>query len=149
VRTSIAAALFVLALTGCGSKSDEADNDPSRVERCVDRFLESVRPEDLATSGTGAVRRYIRRMYCGPFASRGWVYDDGVLSIDAQRWLDEGGSEACGSERTETTPCEQSRIIDCAMLRHVRRSEARAYVEKLGREIECDDGTPVEQLGVP
>jgi hypothetical protein len=35
------------------------------------------------------------------------------------------------------------------MLRHVRRSEVRNYLAKLRDDVECDDKTPVEQIGVP
>jgi hypothetical protein len=137
VRILVATALLV-ALAGCGSDAAGA----SRVDRCTERLL-------VGADATAPARRRVRETYCEPFAASGWVYDDGALSIDAQKWLVEGGSEVCGSEHSETVPCEESRVIDCAMLRHVRRNEARAYVENLRRAVECDDGTPVEQLGVP
>jgi hypothetical protein len=136
VRTLVATALLV-ALAGCGSSGGES----SRADRCTDRLL-------AGAESTAAARRYVRNTYCELFASRGWVYEDGALSVDAQRWLEEGGSEECESE-TGTIPCGESRVIDCALLRHVRRDEAREYVASLGREVECDDGTPVNQLGVP
>lgn len=154
MRISVAIALVVFALAGCGSDSGEARGDHPRVERCIDRRLQGVRPEDLANTGTDEARGYIRVTYCGRFESRGWVYDDGALSIAAQTWLDAAGSESCGSEHSETVPCEElehrdePKVIDCAMLRHVRRSEVREYLEQLQRDVECDDGTPVEQLGV-
>ena len=149
----VATGLLVVALAGCGSKSGEAGRGPSRVERCVDRFFDHVRPEDLATTGTEGARRYIRVTYCERFESRGWVYDDGALSIAAQRWLEDAGSESCGSDHSETAPCkeleprDEPEVIDCAMLRQVRRSEVRAYIQQLPRDVVCDDGTPVEQLG--
>jgi hypothetical protein len=159
VRTLVTTALFVLTLAGCGSKSGEAGNDRSRVERCVDRLLEHARAEDLATSETEAVRRYTRVTYCAPFESHGWVYDDGALSVAAQRWLAGSGSEVCGTagadEESETVPCgelespEGPRLIDCAILHVVRRSEVRDYLAQLRADVECDDKTPVEQLGVP
>ena len=96
---------------------------------------------------TDEARAYVRRTYCEPFESRGWVYDDGALSIDAQTWLAEGGSEQCASE-AGPVPCPESRTIDCAMLHHVRRSEVRDYLARRP-DVACDDGTPVEQLGVP
>jgi hypothetical protein len=45
---------------------------------------------------------------------------------------------------------EAKRILDCALLHHVRRSEVRDYVERLQREgaVECDDGAPLDDLGV-
>jgi hypothetical protein len=142
VRTLVTTALLV-ALAGCGSSAGES----SQVDRCVDRLLARADATDTA-------RLYARNAYCEPFASRGWVYEDGALSIDAQHWLVEGGSEECESAanndgQSETVPCEQSSVIDCALLQHVRRSEAQDYLATLGRDVECDDGTPVEQLGVP
>jgi hypothetical protein len=137
VRILVVTALLV-ALAGCGSSGVES----SRTERCIDRLLANA-------DATTEARAYVRRTYCERFASRGWVYEDGALSIDAQRWLVEGGMEECGSEGVGTLPCEESSVIDCAMLHHVRKSEAQEYLAKLGREVECDDETPVEQLGVP
>lgn len=137
VRTLVATALLV-ALAGCASG---AGGEP-RVDRCVERLLADA-------DATTEARRYARKTYCEPFASRGWVYEDGALSIGAQRWLEEGGSEQCASENAATVPCEDSRVIDCALLHHVRRSEVRDYVARLRDDVECDDGTPVEQLGVP
>ncbi|MGZ8707320.1 MAG: hypothetical protein ACXW0R_08050, partial [Gaiellaceae bacterium] len=105
------------------------------------------------------VRRYIKDTYCVPFEQNGWVYEDGALSIAAQEWLDSGGECATGSdtEPTRTVPCEQAngdtatRIIDCALLHHVRRAEVMTYVAELQRDgdVQCDDGTPLEELGVP
>ena len=141
----ITTALVALAVAGCGSGS----SDPSRVERCTDRLLSRAKGE-----ATDAARAYARRTYCGPFASRGWVYEDGAVSIEAQNWLDEGGMEVCetagGGGQSVTIPCEdESPVINCAMLHHVRRSEVREYVAQLRPNVACEDGTPVEQLGVP
>ena len=107
VRTLVATALLV-ALAGCGSGGGES----SRADRCTDRLL-------AGAESTAAARRYVRNTYCELFASRGWVYEDGALSVDAQRWLEEGGSEECESEMG-TIPCGESRVIDCALLRHVQ-----------------------------
>jgi hypothetical protein len=54
-----------------------------------------------------------------------------------------------------TIPCEEldrgPKVLDCAILHHVRRSEVRKYVEDVERErdVRCDDGTAVGALGVP
>ena len=109
---------------------------------------------DADGESTEAARDYVRRTYCNPFASRGWVHEDGALSIDAQKWLDDGGLEECGTagedDQSVTIPCvDESPVIDCAVLRHVRRAEVREYIAQGGRDVECDDGTAVEQLGVP
>ena len=113
------------------------------------------------------VRRYARDTYCAPFEQNGWVYEDGALSIATQNWLDNGGACATqgavtGEARSDgeparTIPCEQTsgdtttRIVECALLHHVRRTEVMAYVAKLQRDndVYCDDGTPLEELGVP
>ena len=153
MRALVTTALVVVALAGCGSTSGEAGREPPRVERCVERLLRG------ATTETDAARRYARVTYCAPFESRGWVYDDGALSIAAQRWLEEGGSEECATAgedgQSKTVPCEEleppegPRVIDCGLLRYVRRSEVRDYLAQLRDDVECDDGTRVELLGVP
>ncbi|MGZ4357296.1 MAG: hypothetical protein ACXVRU_10840 [Gaiellaceae bacterium] len=167
MRPSLAIVLFAAVLAGCGTGSGERRNgamSPERdstaaaahIEKCVDGFLSRS-----TTSGGSEqqVRRYIRDTYCAPFEQNGWVYDDGALSIAAQKWLDNGGKCATASdtEPARTVPCEQmnrdtaTRIIDCALLHHVRRTEVMAYVAELQRDgdVHCDDGTPLEELGVP
>ena len=144
----LVSAVVSTMLSGCGSAEDNV-----RVERCVDRLLsraESVSHDDEAA------RDYTRRTYCERFEKNGWVYADGALSIAAHEWLVEGGMCAVGSEDepTHTVPCEEledRRRLDCAMLRHVRRSEVRQYVSELRSEgdVACDDGTPLSALGVP
>ena len=89
---------LLVALAGCGSNAGES----SRADRCTDRLLAGV-------ESTRAARRYVRNTYCELFASRGWVYEDGALSVDAQRWLVEGGSEECESE-TDTIETLQAVI---------------------------------------
>jgi hypothetical protein len=167
VRSYLALLLLVAALSACGSSSGEArDGAPSaeqehaaataRIESCVDRLLSRATTQDV--NGDDA-RRYARDTYCARFEANGWIYDDGVLSIGAQTWLEQGGTCAFGSEEqpTRTVPCDAldapgTRRLDCALLHHTRRSDVKAYVERLQRErpvIECDDGTPVDDLGVP
>jgi hypothetical protein len=156
VRVVFAAAIAVLALAACSSNDTSA-----KAEKCTDLFMSSMR---LHSQGRQAsTRHYISVTYCNRFAREGWVYDDGALSIDAQRWLVRGGSEVCGRSstggqtRTETVPCEQLeaqesfKTIDCAMLERVRRSEVREYIAALQKRttIACDDGTPLNALGVP
>ena len=134
---------LLVALAGCGANAGEGES--SRADRCTDRLL-------AGAESTRAARRYVRNTYCELFASRGWVYEDGALSVDAQRWVVQGGSESCESAtesgQGETVRCEESNVIDCALLHHVRRSEVREYLATLGRDVECDDET-LEQLGVP
>jgi hypothetical protein len=101
-------------------------------------------------------RRYAEDTYCARFERNGWVYDDGALSIAAQEWLDNSGR--CATQTTadpaRTVPCRQilrGDPIDCALLHHVRRSEIKAYLadRRLHGRVRCDDGTPLDELGVP
>jgi len=164
VRTWLASGLFAVVLAGCGGtggvRTEEGKQQSvpasERIERCTERFLERVDGQDASTD---EVRRYVEVTYCSPFAERGWVYEDGTLSIAAHTWLIEGSSEECSSagadEPAQTVPCEELepmaglQIIDCAILHQVQRSEVRGYIEHLQRkhQVECDDGTPVEELG--
>ena len=105
-----------------------------------------------------SLRRYARVTYCGRFEKKGWVYEDGALRIAAQTWLDEGRTCATGreGEPARTVPCEPERrggvrIIECALLRVVRRSEVVAYIAQLRKSepVACDDGTAIGELGVP
>ncbi len=170
MRAWIAATVSALAIAGCGGTSgDERDGASttaerqapasSLVEKCTERFLERV-PE----AERQATRHYVEVTYCSPFAERGWVYDDGTLSIEAYEWAEEGGEEECQlavepGEPARTVPCENfdergpKLISDCnGLLRYVRRSDARAYVEQLRRrygDVQCEDGTPLGALGTP
>ena len=167
MRACLPIVLLAAALAGCGTSggeqrdgamSTERDSTAAaaRINKCADRLLSRS-----ATSGGSEqqVRRYAIDTYCAPFEQNGWVYEDGALSIAAQKWLDNGGKCATSSETepTRTVPCERTnrdattRIIDCALLHHVRRTEVMAYVAELQRDgdVHCDDGTPLEELGVP
>jgi hypothetical protein len=137
-----------------GGQASSAAN--SRVERCVDRLMEHASTQGLPNKEIA--RRYIRRTYCVRFEGEGWVYEDGALSIAAQTWLDNGGTCTTGGagEPAKTVPCEPERrggkrIIECALLRVIRRSEVRDYIEQLRTKgpVECDDGTAIGELGVP
>ena len=152
----LAAALVV---AGCGSSGDSGGNPASsgeattaanpRVEKCVELFFAR------ATSDEIEVRRYIEGTYCSRFERKGWVYEDGTLSIAAYLFLAGGGSEKCASaEAADTVPCgeppgEGPVVLDCAVLHVVRREEVQRYVRELERhrEVSCDDGTPLERLG--
>jgi len=172
MRCFAATGLVVLGLAGCGqggeqSKSAGAATDASpaaaRIEKCVERFLLRVALESGARTSEHELRRYVETTYCERFESHGWVHDDGALSIGAQEWLETAGSEQCATatagpgQASRTIPCEELRSrdaprrIDCALLHHVRKSEVREYLENLRsqNELECDDGTPLEELGAP
>ena len=101
------------------------------------------------------LRRYVLRTYCRRFAANGWVYADGALSIKAQTWLVQGARCATSSTsgRTQTIPCQavEDGVMDCGMLRFVRRREVRAYIAKLERRgpVSCDEGISPAALGVP
>ncbi len=162
----IAFAVLLIVVAGCGSGEDADQNTggsgdgsagaASRVERCVERFLERAASDGLAEAD---VRPYIESTYCLPFESQGWIYDDGALSIAAHLAVAEGGSDECATaqagEEAVTVPCEELEVgdgplvLDCAILHVVRRIEVRAYVGELerSREVSCDDGTPLDRLG--
>jgi hypothetical protein len=166
VYAFVAIVLVAALLAGCGTSGESRDGatlterDSSaataRINKCVDRLLSRS-----TTSGGGEqqVRRYAKDTYCVPFEQNGWVYQDGALSIAAQEWLDRGAECAAESdtEPKRTVTCEQgngdaaTRIIDCALLHHVRRAEVMAYLAepRRGGSVHCDDGTPVDELGVP
>lgn len=156
--------LFIVA--GCGSGedagqdagagSDKSAEAGSRLERCVERFLERAASDGHAEAD---VRRYIESTQCLRFEREGWIYDDGTLSIAAHVAFAESGSEECvraeAGEEAETVPCEELEggdgplFLDCAILHLVRRGEVREYVEELerSREVGCYDGTPLDRLG--
>jgi hypothetical protein len=164
VRLFLAIALTSVLLAGCG-ESPEATEDAgasrsmepaTRIERCVERLLRNASPRDFADE---RVRVYARTTYCEPFDAKGWVYDDGALSIATHTWATRS-SGVCMTARpggpARTVPCEtlerpSPRRLECALLRHVRRSEVETYLERLQRTeaVQCDDGTPLDELGVP
>ena len=148
-------AVLLLAATVSACSSGKAN---SRVERCVDRLMQHANTQDLPNKEVA--RRYIRRTYCARFEGKGWVYEDGALSIAAQSWLEHASSSSCATaspgEPTKTVPCEPERrggaqIVECALLRVTRRIEVRDYIEQLRTKgpVECDDGTAISELGVP
>lgn len=161
-------AVVALALAGCWTNDDGRSagegtagaSAASRVDNCTDRLMVRAETDGLSDAEQDEVRRYVQTTYCSRFAERGWVYDDGTLSIAAHTWVEEGGEEECArltETGEETVPCEElgenpEDPIQCAILHHVRRSEVRHYVEDLRRRIpdaECDDGTPLDELGSP
>jgi hypothetical protein len=153
MRPRIALAAILLVVAGCGSGEDASvDAAAARVERCVERFLERT---DSAELPEADLRRYVESVYCVPFERKGWIYDDGTLSIAAHA---ESESEECvqaeSDGETETVPCEEPDgggplVLDCAILHLVRRDEVQEYVRQLeqSREVSCDDGTALDRLG--
>jgi hypothetical protein len=148
--TKAALVAVVVIAAACGTDETGASD---RVELCIDRLLSNARN---ASAATDEARAYVRKTYCETFVANAWVYADGALAIDAQRWLDEEASCAVGSEGepTRTVPCGEINDparADCAVLRHVRRDQVRAYIEDRGGEkrFACEDRTPITELGVP
>jgi hypothetical protein len=153
-----------LVVAGCGSGGESGRNAKSsgeastaaapRVEKCVERFFARATSDALTER---EVRRYIEGTYCSAFERKGWVYEDGTLSIAAYLFLAQGGSEECASAEGgegDTVPCGELRavgpvVLDCAVLHVVRREEVQQYVRDLERhrEVSCDDGTPLGRLG--
>jgi len=150
--------LAVVVAAGCSLGREEAE--ASRVDRCVDRLLSRATPETLTPERRAVAERYARETYCERFEREGWVNEDGTLSIDAHRWLVDGMRCAVGGdgEPDREVDCEElaererDPMLDCALLHHVRDEEVQAYVREVERrrgvEPECDDGTPVDELGV-
>ena len=145
--------------SGCSSGKPETSvaerrAGSDRVERCVERFVERATAIGNAGDQPG-LRAYARRAYCEPFDARGWVHDDGALTIEA---FTQSGQAECATEQTgepaRTVPCESLEpadvrpVFDCGLLHLVRRDDVRAYVDRLPQRPQCDDGTPVEELGV-
>ena len=93
--------------------------------------------------------------YCARFVRRGWVYEDGALSIGAQHWLENGQrcATAGEGEPPHTVSCQEQSggEIECALLHVTRKSEVTAYLARLQQThaVHCDDGTPLGDLGVP
>ncbi len=169
MRGWITAAVAALALAGCGGTSGDAGDDATRtaapqrhsrplVEKCTERLLARV-PE----AEREEAQHYVEVTYCSRFVERGWVYDDGALSVDAHKWLEAGAEEECAiatkpGEPARRVPCEEFGesepyfIADCALLEQVRASEVREYTAELRRrygDVKCEDGTPLAELGTP
>jgi hypothetical protein len=159
----IALALVAAASAGCGSNGGEASSagrsfaGEARIEKCVDRLMSRA---TVADEHVQEARRYAEDTYCRRFERNGWIYQDGALSIAAQEWLDTSGTRTCATakvgELARRVPCEQlpgrgEEAIECALLHHVRRTEIRAYLSEQRRRdrVRCDDGTPLDELGVP
>jgi hypothetical protein len=172
VRFYFAVLIFAATVSACGSgtggQRGEAPSSTrvsreanSRVERCVDRLMQHATVEP---ANEEVARRYVRVTYCARFEKKGWVYEDGALRIAAQTWLENGGTcarsdpgEPGGAPGpTTTVPCEPEqrggvRLVECALLRTIRRDEVSDYIDRLRTKgpVECDDGTPIAELGVP
>jgi len=131
------------------------DGSAAAVDRCTERMLARVDISRFPGRSRALAARYARRAYCEPFAARGWVHQDGTFALAAYT---RSGSSSCvrasaPGEPVVTTSCseleEDPVILDCALLRFVRRTEVRPYVASLRRKatVRCDDGTPLGRLG--
>ena len=167
MRFYLAVLICAACLSACGSGTGgQRDQTPStaapsaladrEINRCVDRLLRGKTSGNAATKA--AARRYVRDTYCARFTQNGWVFPDGALRIAAQTWLEEGGrcASSSGSGPAATVPCKPDfhggvRVLECALLHSVRRSEVKDYIDRLQAKgpVECDDGTPLRKLGVP
>ena len=147
----VAAALTLVVSAGCAFERGDGAA-ASRVERCTDSIVERAEPRGLSEDD---LRRYVERTYCSRFEEEGWIYDDGTLSIDVH--TDTRAEECAVAEPgkpSRTVPCEQLEsgfeVLDCAILHHVRKSEVQAHLAELMRRhtgVQCDDGTPLDELG--
>jgi hypothetical protein len=161
--------VVALAFVGCGAHDvggsageDGADASAAAlVDKCSDRLVVRAETDGLSDAEREAVRGYVETTYCARFVERGWVYEDGTLRIAAYEWsLDCARVVDTGAATTVTAPTpglgvacvetDDDSILDCALLHQVRRSEVRTYIEELRHripDVECDDGTPLEELG--
>jgi hypothetical protein len=171
VRFYLAVLIFASIVSACGSgNGGQRAEAPSstrvspevngKVERCVDRLMQHA---TIEADEKKAARRYVRITYCARFEKEGWVYEDGALGLAAQTWLDNSGTCASSDSEpgrsagpTRTVPCKPEqrggvRVVECALLRIVRRGEVGDYIDQLRRNgpVECDDGTPISELGIP
>ena len=154
VRLVVVAALALPSAVGCAGGGEAVADPRGRVELCVDRLLSRARAD--AGARDADARRYVAVTYCRPFAARGWVYDDGTLSVEAHRWVASSGTANCAvaeaGKPVRTVDCDafpRDATLDCALLHHVPKSEVRAYLDALPYKVRCDDGTPLDELGVP
>jgi hypothetical protein len=159
----LAIVVFSAVLAGCGTGGSEQRDGAASTERNstvaaahVNKCVELLAGRPGSAENEQDARVYIKDTYCVPFERNGWIYDDGALRIAAQEWLDKGSEEECvtgeSGESTRTVPCDTAtEIIDCALLHHVRRAEVIAYMAELQQDgsVQCDDGTPLAELGVP
>ena len=159
MRRSILSAFVVLAFTACAGSTDAN----SRVERCTDRMLARAKLDDYSQRQRASIRRYAKTTYCERFERRSWIHDDGTLRIDAHLWAMNSGSCATSRavepgrrpKRARRVPCEDlladDPVLDCALLHLVPRREVQTYLHDLRRRhpVRCDDGTPLDELGVP
>ena len=152
VRLVVVAALALPSAVGCAGGGEAVADPRGRVELCVDRLLS----RSDAGAQDARARRYVEMTYCRPFAVRGWVNDDGTVSIDAHRWVVSAGTAECAvaeaGKPAPTVDCDtfpRDEMLDCALLHHVRKDEVRAYLDALPYKVRCDDGTPLDELGVP
>lgn len=147
----LAAAAVVIAFA---VRSSDGDPSSSAVARCTRRMFDASDIERFRGFPRGSARRYVTRVYCKPFAERGWLHPDGTFKLAAYT---ESGSSACAEgvpagEPARTIPCtelEDPVILDCGFLRFVPRGEVRRYVARLERTatVRCDDGTPPFKVG--
>jgi hypothetical protein len=147
--TRVFCALALVALlAGCGSNGDEPDAGAGGgVEKCVARFVERIQGMDRSEA-----EGYARRTYCEPLSKRGWVHEDGTLSIDFVR---KGFAHECvaprAGEPAQTIPCDETSdlVLDCGPLHLIRKAEVQEYLEERQRkgDVQCDDTTPLNELG--
>ena len=139
----------------CASRSPSPSCSPWRaVASARRRRRRPTRPSIRASSAapsasstaSAAARRfgaYIERMYCGPFARKGWVYADGALSIKAHVYIMNG--DACSSVDLDSRRTDDDDPVRPAR-RWIRssapscttsgRDEVQAYIRKLKRKPE-------------
>jgi hypothetical protein len=147
-----------LVVAGCSFGDDPSASE--RVERCVERLVQRADTEQLTPERRPFLERYARETYCARFERRGWVYEDGTLSIASYRWAMGGGESECvvaaepggppvGAPCPDAERVAEDPMLDCALLHHVPQEQVQAYLGTLPRrdELVCDDETPLAELG--
>ncbi|MBD0328615.1 MAG: hypothetical protein ICV64_00705 [Thermoleophilia bacterium] len=158
MRRALAVLVGGVVVAGCSFGGDPSASE--RVDRCVERLLQRADPEQLTPERRPFVERYARQTYCARFEQRGWVYEDGTISISSYRWAMGGRASECvvvaepdgppaGAPCPDAEQVAEDPMLDCALLHHVPREEVQAYLGTLPRrdELVCDDGTPLAELG--
>jgi hypothetical protein len=119
-----------------------------RVGRCTERLMRVAEAGDYPRA---ALERYAERIYCRPFDEHGWVYPNGTFKLAAYTQTGTCSSQSAGGGPSRRGRCDriENGVLDCGLLRFVRRPEAQRYIEKLRRRgpVECDDKTPLKKVG--
>jgi len=140
--------LAVAAIIAAVVVPTQSGQASGRVGRCTERLM---RVAEVGDYPRAALERYVERSYCSPFDERGWVYPDGKFKLAAYTQSGTCSRQSASGGPSRRVRCDQIEhgVLDCGLLRFVRRREAQRYIERLRRResVECDDKTPLEKVG--